>query len=135
MVNRKLTTLVSAVLLGGLSVFTYAGYEAKAQEAPAATTPSTPAPANLSKTEQMKLDLMKENVKAMDAQIDKIRQASDPKDRKKAVKELHEIMHETMMLGRMLTRGGHEEMMEKMMRQMGGGMQHRGGDKGQDADD
>ncbi len=132
MISRKLTTLVSAALLGGLSLMTYAGYEAQAQEAPTAAAPSTPA--SLSKTEQMKLDLMKENVKAMDAQIDKIRQASDPKDRKKAVRELHGLMHETMMLGRMLTRDNHEEMFEKMMGGMRG-MQHGGGDKPQDLDD
>lgn len=135
-----LTAGLTAVLFGLMPAFAVEEHHPAQEKKPEAAAPAKPASADVGRTTER----MKENLKKMEGQVEKIRKTKDPGERDRLLSEHMQTMRENMMMGQSMMEGGMgmmgggmlgKGMREQCMRMMGGqgGMGMMGGGMGPDA--
>lgn len=132
-----LTPLLVGALIAAAPAFAVEEHHPDEATKPQAAAPAKAAAQDVEKTTQR----MKDNLKKMEGQVEKIRKARDPAERERLLQEHMQSMRENMMMGQSLAAGPGAMgmmgggMMDQCMRMMGGpgGMGMMGGGAGPEA--
>jgi hypothetical protein len=132
---KMLVPILAAALGAATPAFAVEEHHPEQEKKPEAVAPAKPA--DVGKTTER----MKENLKKMEGQVEKIRKARDAKERDRLLSEHMQTMRDNMMMGQSMMEGGMgmmgggmmgPGMMEQCMRMMGG-MGMMGGGMGPEA--